>query len=524
MANIQVMKDHTIIRNDDFIAKAEQLKPELIRTEVHPVHLIDVVSDASVVHGWRANILESAEGLSVKSFGKGDQFILDFGTHLVGYLDDIHIRPVGSPPDAPLHLRITFGEMPIEMAEPFSSYEGWISSSWLQEAVFYVDVLPGVISLPRRYSFRYVKFEVIAASQKYRVSFDKIVCRTVTSADISKVTPLEHSDELIQKMDEVSIKTLQDCMQIVFEDGPKRDRRLWLGDLRLQALANYETFKNNELVKRNLYLFAGLPNDKGQITANVFTFADLIADDTYLLDYSILFVNTLYDYYAATQDLETLTELWPSALRQIEIAFDYLDERHLVRDSNTWYSFIDWNQELNKQASTQGVLIYALRRAIQIAEIVGSDTVLRLKQQLDLIVDSAKEHLWDEALGFFISGADRQVSWASQIWMVLAEVWEPQRNKELLNHLLEVKPAVGVTTPYLYHHLVEALILSGDKEVAIDQMKGYWGEMINDGADTFWELYDPTNKSFSPYGNPMINSYCHAWSCTPTYLIRKYHL
>ena len=27
-------------------------------------------------------------------------------------------------------------------------------------------------------------------------------------------------------------------MQDVFEDGPKRDRRLWLGDLRLEALAN----------------------------------------------------------------------------------------------------------------------------------------------------------------------------------------------------------------------------------------------------------------------------------------------
>lgn len=524
MANIQVVKDHTIIRNEDFIAKAEQLKPELIHTEVHPVHLIDVLSDASVVHGWRANVLEPAEVLRHKSFGKGDQFILDYGTHLVGYLDEIHISPVGSPPDAPLHLKITFGEMPIEMAEPFSSYEGWISSSWLQEAVFHVDILPGVITLPRRYSFRYVKFEVIAASQKYRVSFDKIVFRTVTSADVSKVTPLKHADELIQKMDEISIKTLQDCMQLVFEDGPKRDRRLWLGDLRLQALANYETFKNYDLVKRNLYLFAGVPNDKGQITANVFTFADLIADDTYLLDYSIFFVTTLYDYYVVSQDLETLTELWPLALKQIEIAFGYLDERHLVQDSNSWYSFIDWNQDLNKQAPTQGVLIYALRIAIRIAEIVSPDTVETLKQQLELLIASAKAHLWEESAGFFVSGVDRQVSWASQIWMVLAEVWEPQKNKELLTRLLEVNPVVGVTTPYLYHHLVEALILVGETDVAINQMKAYWGEMIKDGADTFWELYDPNNKSFSPYGNPMINSYCHAWSCTPTYLIRKYNL
>jgi hypothetical protein len=36
------------------------------------------------------------------------------------------------------------------------------------------------------------------------------------------------------------------------EDGPKRDRRLWLGDLRLEALANYETYRNFDLVKRSL--------------------------------------------------------------------------------------------------------------------------------------------------------------------------------------------------------------------------------------------------------------------------------
>lgn len=38
----------------------------------------------------------------------------------------------------------------------------------------------------------------------------------------------------------------------------------------------------------------------------------------------------------------------------------------------------------------------------------------------------------------------------------------------------------------------------------------------------FYELFDPQSKNFSPYGSPIINSYCHAWSCTPTYFIRKY--
>ena len=92
-------------------------------------------------------------------------------------------------------------------------------------------------------------------------------------------------------------------MQDVFEDGPKRDRRLWLGDLRLQALANYETFKNYDLVKRCLYLFAGQTKDNGQVSACLFTEPEVIADDTFLLDYSMFFGATLYDYYQASKDM-----------------------------------------------------------------------------------------------------------------------------------------------------------------------------------------------------------------------------
>ncbi|MFR6136264.1 MAG: hypothetical protein ACLUI0_06370 [Blautia massiliensis (ex Durand et al. 2017)] len=73
------------------------------------------------------------------------------------------------------------------------------------------------------------------------------------------VRPVETDDEMAKKLDRVSLRTLQNCMQDVFEDGPKRDRRLWLGDLRLQALANYETFKNYDLVKRCLYLLQDRP-------------------------------------------------------------------------------------------------------------------------------------------------------------------------------------------------------------------------------------------------------------------------
>ena len=62
-------------------------------------------------------------------------------------------------------------------------------------------------------------------------------------------------------------KTLKGCKQDVFEDGPKRDCRIWLGDLRLQARANYYTFKNYDLTKCCMYIFAQ-PFSKNSIWKN----------------------------------------------------------------------------------------------------------------------------------------------------------------------------------------------------------------------------------------------------------------
>ncbi|WP_163539911.1 sugar hydrolase, partial [Gracilibacillus sp. YIM 98692] len=370
--SFQKNQNHHVNRNEKFEQIANDLQPVLFREKVEAKQMVEVVDNKEKMHGWEVKSVKDINALQSEVLGKGDRIILDFADHQVGYLT-LNIVPVGSPPDAPLHMRLTFGEMPVEMAEPFSNYDGWISSSWLQEEVVHVDVLPNKLTLPRRYSFRYLKIEVLDTSPKYNVSFEKATVETVTSADVTKVEPFNHEDQELVDIDQVSIKTLQDCMQDVFEDGPKRDRRLWLGDLRLQAMANYATFKSNDLVKRNLYQFAAVPNQDGQVSANLFVEPSLIPDDTFLYDYSLFFTTTLYDYYQATKDREALEDLWATAYRQVEIGVERLDDRNIVEDDESWWSFIDWQPDLNKQAPSQAILIYTLRRAIQLAEELGKN-------------------------------------------------------------------------------------------------------------------------------------------------------
>ncbi|MDE7068058.1 MAG: sugar hydrolase, partial [Schaedlerella arabinosiphila] len=333
------------------------------------------------------------------------------------------------------------------------------------------------------------------------------------------VKPVEGLPEDLQKIDRASLKTLQDCMQHVFEDGPKRDRRLWIGDLRLQAKANYATFGNYDLVKRCMYLFAGLTRDDGKIGACLFTEPVMQVDDTFLWDYSLFFVSILYDYYQETKDLDLVKELWPAACRQIELALEDMKDGVPDTEKNPMLAFIDWKDGIDRQAPAQGVWIYCLRQGKVLAGLAeDTKAEARIGKLLEEALENAVKHFWDEGQGFFVSGPARQVSWSTQAWMVLADVFEKEKSRELMLHLLEENPEMGVATPYAYHHVIEALLHVGEKEKALELMRTYWGGMIELGADTFWEAFDPKDPNASPYGNTQVNSFCHAWSCTPAWL------
>jgi hypothetical protein len=134
---------------------------------------------------------------------------------------------------------------------------------------------------------------------------------------------------------------------------------------------------------------------------------------------------------------------------------------------------------------------------------------------------AARKHLWDDSLGMFVSGPKREVSWASQAWMVLAGVPSPEQAKRAMSGVMRHATAEKPVTPYMHHYVVEALLTAGLREEAARHMQSYWGGMIKKGADTFWEVYIPEDDFASPYKSHLMNSYCHAWSCTPTYLLRR---
>lgn len=498
--------------------RAERNCPKLYEQEIISDKTVEIVADESAFFGAVAK----PSGVMGQVFKTGDRFTLDFGQHCVGYLS-FNFRHAAVYLDAPVRLKLRFAEIPYELWRDFDSYHGSLSHTWLQEEIINLDD-PGLVQLPRRYTFRYLEVTVLGTPRDLILSDFAVRC--VTSADWNKLEPLPAgTDEELVKIDAVAAKTLADCMQTAYEDGPKRDRRLWTGDLRLQALTDYYLFKNDKLARRCLYLFAACEEPDKYLPACLYQKPAVFFDDgMYVADYAMLFTVSLCDYFEHTGDRYTAMELFPVAKRQLEHALSLLDDKGILQFDIGWNSFIDWAPDIRNRTSIHGVLLYTLERMSALAAALGEEELAKnwaaalKKGRMD-----AKQHLFDQEKGYFCNRYDDfRYQVHSQVWMILGGVVSGEEGVKILEDALASADSLKPVTPYMHHYLVDAMVKLGQMDRAKEFIKYYWGGMVEKGADTFWEIYVPSNAATTCYDDHMMNSFCHAWSCSPSYFIRKY--
>lgn len=504
----------------DWVALAQAAKPSLIESLMTSPALV-VPRPAPTTLMRHIMLSDPGPALDQRALDTGESVILDFGRHLVGHFS-CRIEALGRPADAPARLRLVFGEVPGDVAEPLHPYKSAIiSEAWLPEEIVTVDDLPATLRVARRHAFRYVRVEVLAASHRFRVGLRDACVHAVTSAHTVPGALPESVPADLARIDAVSIATLRDCMQTVFEDGPRRDRRLWLGDLRLQALAAYETFGAHDLVRRCLYLFAAFPRADGMVNACVYEHPAPAYGDSFILDYAALFTAALNDYVAASGDLQAGRDLWPVALRQIELVHEKVGAQGLFLPPDDISQFIDWSPVLDRTAAMQGLILYCTDHLLALAARIGvTFDAAPWRARMDWMRHAARRAFRGPS-GAYVSGPARQVSWASQAWLVLGGV--PTSRGEGARALLAAMAdpaAVRPNTPYLHHYVLDAMLTTGMRDEALALLRRYWGAMVEGGVDTFWEVFDPADPAASPYGDIHANSFCHAWSCTPTYFLR----
>jgi len=275
-----------------------------------------------------------------------------------------------------------------------------------------------------------------------------------------------------------------------------------------------------------LYLFAGLSYEDGVVAPCVFERPKPHAQINPLFDYALIYNVVLKEYLIETGDKKTAIDLWPVAKRQAQIPKKYIDKNGMIDyklAGEDWWLFFDWKNNFDKQASLQGCVIWAYKNTYELAKMLGKENeVSELPELINKMTRIAHKNLYDKKQGVFTSGEGKQISYGSQAWMVLSGVASIAEGAKAFRNLPQLNDVVYPGTPYMYHYVVEAMIDVGLKQEAKNVITTYWGGMVEKGADTFWEVYDPINDFASPYDAFLVNSYCHAWACTPVYFIRKY--
>ncbi|KAM5347350.1 hypothetical protein ACJ41O_010355 [Fusarium nematophilum] len=460
----------------------------------------------------------SIADLPTLAWGRDSDFVLDFGIHMVGYLS-FRLSCVGPSMDAPCRLRLTFGESPLDVTMGMHGVETWLSRAWLPDEIINVDVCPEDVKIRRRHAFRFLRVQVIDTSSVFKVSLSDVTCECLSAISPDhEFDVVDFDDQLLREIDRISILTLRDCMQSVFEDGPRRDRRMWIGDLRLQALANYSTLKDLDLIKRCMLQFAAVARKDGSLPACLFEKPMLAASGDYLADYDALFGSIVYDYVAASGDLETGRLLWATALQSLKRPLQHVNPQTFVFEPGRTSDrkFLDWNKKVDTSAGSHGVLLFCLKAVAKLARLLQLD--FPHQETIRRMSEAAQVFLSD---GVAVSSPEAQISYASAAWLVLAEAFPPDTARSALLNTLAHPAAIKPLTPYLWHHVCEALVTVGCHEKCLEILRSYWGGMVGAGADTFWECYDPVDPRASPYGDVRMISFCHAWSCTPTYLLRN---
>jgi hypothetical protein len=198
--------------------------------------------------------------------------------------------------------------------------------------------------------------------------------------------------------------------------------------------------------------------------------------------------------------------------------------------------FIDWAAGLSKKGEVsfeQMLFARSLETMALCADIVSDKEG---KEKYAKLADDIKQKLfsiyWNsERHALVHSRVDGKptdnVTRYANMFGIFFNYFNEQQKQEVKQHVLLNDNIQKITTPYMRFYELEALCAMGEHDYVLKQMKDYWGGMLNLGATSFWEEYDPSKKGtehYAMYGREFGKSLCHAWGASPIYLLGKYYL
>lgn len=338
--------------------------------------------------------------------------------------------------------------------------------------------------------------------------------------------PLKHRgnfktrDKKLNKILDVCAYTLHLNTRECFLDGIKRDRWVWGGDAYQSFFVNYYLFNDFDSVRRTaISLFGQEP----------FTFFT-----NTIPDYTFLMIMGIYEYYLRSGDRDFLAFMYDKFDGVFRLIEKRLDERGFFIGGRGDWLFIDWADTAKSGVvcAEQVALCAAYDAAAKIAEALGHDEK-KYREKAASLCDNINKYFWREERGAYVDCIDRDdrvdvVTRHANIWALLFGVADAHKIERIAECVIKNDAIPAITTPYFEFFELDAMCRIGEFGYVSDMIRSYWGGMLDLGATTIWEQYDPTVTNmiehYGMYGSKFGKSLCHAWGASPIYLFGRYAL
>lgn len=372
-------------------------------------------------------------------------------------------------------------------------------------------------TMPLSKAFRYINI----VKESGDVSYDE-VSMLYEYADVKQRGSFTCNDEEINKILEVAKYTLELNTREFFIDGIKRDRWVWSGDALQSYLMNYYSYFDNPTVTRTIQALRG----KDPVTAHINT----------IIDYTFYWFISVYDYYLYTGDKKFIEQIYPKMQTMMDYCLSRRNKNGLIEGLSGDWTFIDWAAGLSKKGeiSFEQMLFARSLEAMSLCANIMDDKTnaasykklsTELKAKLfSLYWNSQKQALVHSR----INGKQTDnVTRYANMFGIFFNYFTEQQKQQVKKSVLLNDNIQKITTPYMRFYELEALCAMGEQSYVLKEMKSYWGGMLNLGATSFWEEYNPTKtgtEHLAMYGRKFGKSLCHAWGASPIYLLGKYYL
>ncbi|MBQ4046952.1 MAG: alpha-L-rhamnosidase [Clostridia bacterium] len=475
--------------------------------------------DGAQISGEESLLLPRAEQIS---FGKMPfchlsnrpgqpkaSILLDYGIELHGTVR-LLIKSVDSPTKNCVNIRIRFGESAMEAMTDLG-----VKNTTNDHANRDMVMSVGFLSAPEtnESGFRFVRIDLL--DDEADIWF-KSINATFIFRDLDYVGSFDCSDPQLTKIWDTAAYTAHLNMQEYLWDGIKRDRLVWIGDMHTEIMTILSVFGANEVIPKSL----DLARDD----------APIVGDDiTWMNDtpaYSLWWILNQYEWYKGVGDQAYLAEQKEYMTKLLCHLVTLVDENGAEQLPG---KFLDWPNNANneaKHAGMQGLLKMALERGAEMIEILADPA---LAAECRAAAERMNAHCP-------VDGGSKSAG-ALLVLAGLKDAAEENRDR------IAVNGAHGFST-FLGYYILQAKVMAGDWQGALDAIREYWGGMLKMGATSFWEDFNlewmenaapidelvPEGKvdihgDWGAYCYVMFrHSLCHGWASGPCPFMTHYVL